>query len=357
MLDIIGEIISGVIGFFVGFLLNKLLEVLNRMLYRRKSRKRYIQLKKFQWIFERFSGSFKVIEFLNVIPSNADLIDIRVVEHSDPPSDIKEIIRKHKKTWANQGIYETKVHIGVKKIIIGRKSELELPTIIINAKLFRYYWYLATNANLKLRKDITQAEYLYILRSIEDRSLAELIYNPPTKFANPLSVNIIVITKDDYIVIQDRSSFVAIRKNVYSSSVGEAVIYEDRCSGTKNKICIFNSIYRGLLEELGIERELIEEARILSLCFDKEQYSYRFVVLAKLNITYNDLRGFITLGRDSRFESKKIIFKKFTLGLLKDINESPDSYTPGLRLGILFALSEKFGLENVLDYLNRVIKE
>lgn len=135
-----------------------------------------------------------------------------------------------------------------------------------------------------------------------------------------LGVSSIVITKDGYLVLQKRQKS-EVASKMYHVSIAEGLqaypSYEryvnmhnsDRQFRIVDKDLSF-ALYRGLDEELGIEKKDVESIELLSIYYDYELQQPIFQTVSKLNIDSEQLKQYYnqSKGRDTLAEIGRLDF-------------------------------------------------
>jgi len=117
---------------------------------------------------------------------------------------------------------------------------------------------------------------------------------------NSFGVNVAVVTTDQKLVLVKRGKDVY-RPDIFNSSVNEG-LSRDLDLESNRTVSIHNVGVRGLWEEIGIEETDIEDYKLTSVGFDKQEYQYGALGYARLNITFDDLRARLPISKDASLE-------------------------------------------------------
>ncbi len=265
-----------------------------------------------------------IVQFGKFTPGS---IEIHVIGSKSPSEDVKKIIEAHKSDFESElGFYDNEI-FGVTKILFEKVREKEEPHLEIYGYRVYYFEFLATNANIKLRNDLNKNERDWLLSKTAN-------YEPeiPIKeFANPLSVEVLLLCEGGKkVVLTKRSKTTVFRGGLIGPSVMETV--SPNLSEGLNDIAqidIFETIRRGIKEELGINKDELEDSIvILGLAFDKEVFDYKFIVLAETLLSEEEIKSRFNMGipRD-RYENPELLIYDFPFPI-KNILNSKQKYSP-----------------------------
>ncbi len=283
-------------------------------------------------------------------------IDIRVLGRKDPDQKVLEIIEKYKDKWEKRyGMYNNDI-FSVSKISFFRKGKEEIPLLYIEGYTKKYFEFLATNANLNLLNDLNSEEKNWLKKQTENSNPQ----NPVPTFANPLSVEVILLCENGHkMVLPKRSEKTVFRGGKIGASVMETVSFLNEYDESTNSINVFDTIKRGLKEELGVDPEYINENDILitSLMFDWEVYDYKFTAIVTTNLSENEIRGRFNVARGKDvYENTEVKILTFPPKNI-DIEDLKKNYDPEAIACVLFALVEKKGwkaVEKLLEGYNEI---
>jgi hypothetical protein len=81
------------------------------------------------------------------------------------PGRVEQMVEKYSERWKSKGVYESAEIAGVTEISYPRAGERESEALHLVVRPFRYFAFLATNANVKLRNDLDEEDREWLLRS------------------------------------------------------------------------------------------------------------------------------------------------------------------------------------------------
>ena len=326
----------------VTFILTTIYEDLKLRIKKKKEEKKIREVERNLEKLQEAVYPMRILQF-GRLDSNS--ISVRLLGEKGPNDYVNKIVSKHSENWASQiGAYNNYIY-GVSEVNYPRKGEFEEMEIQLKGYLVKYYEFLATNANIKMRSDLNPDEQAWIKSKTENSDPSE----PIKEFANPLSVEVILLCNDGTrAVLPTRSSKTVFRGDKLGASVMETVspILETK-DNIEREIDVFEVIKRGLKEELGINPSDLREIYVTSLAFDSEVFDYKFTVVADSKLVEGEVNARFELGLASdRWENRKLNFVKFPL----DKNELSDikkNASPEAMVSIIMAEAERFGWKKV----------
>jgi len=248
------------------------------------------------------------------------------------------------------GFYEADILAGVSDIDFLAQGYEEEPIIRIRVKPFKYFDFLATNANIKLRNDLEPEDRAILKRYVEKITP----YKPVTLFANPLSVEVLLLCEDGRkCVLQKRSSKTVYRGGLLAPSVSETVSY-NRDKVDENRLDVFKTIVRGLKEELGLDEEYVDNIYVTSLLFDREIFDYHLTAIA---ITFLDEESILSIFKSGKPKDKHeyidLQFIDFPMEKI-DLNKIHKTWVPETIASYVLGVVDRYGWRRLERMLNSV---
>ena len=275
---------------------------------------------------------------------------IRLDETQTASERVSEIIAKYSEKWSEELGYYNNYIFGATHIDSYRLGEKEEIFISIRGRRAGYFEFLATNANVTLRKDLDKNDDAWIRSKILNYDP----FYPISEFANPLSVEVLLLCENETkAVMSTRSEKTVFRGGKVGPSVMETVspALEEKTI-LKTEINIFGVIRRGLKEELGIDSDEIEQVYLTSLAFDSEVLDYKFTAVAVTHLTQKEIENRFNLGfPKDRWENKKINFIDYPPKIL-DVEKIKNDWLPEAIAAMIMAMAESEGwkkLEKVIS--------
>jgi hypothetical protein len=181
---------------------------------------------------------------------------------------------KYSERWKSKGFYESAEIAGVTEISYPRTGERESEALHLVVRSFRYFAFLATNANVKLRNDLEEEDREWLLRQTENYDPNE----PIPAFVNPLSVDVLLLSDEERkFVLTRRSGHTVYRGGLIGLSAAETVSTSlDQRDG---EIDLVNTVRRALNEEIGIQAEHLEESSYIVIQANFERGNYQNVLV------------------------------------------------------------------------------
>ena len=166
-----------------------------------------------------------------------------------------------------------------------------------------YYTFLATVGSLDCKLATPPAVW-----TIRSAYLSDIDYSRPVPFlATGFGIALVVITRDNKIIVTKRGEQTAIRPGEYDISVAEAMhpVF-DRLDNSPNP-SIYRTGIRGAMEEIGVtlfEKDII----YLGFGVDAQYYQWEVIGMAKTNDTSDAIMERRSKGTGGKWEVKHIEF-------------------------------------------------
>lgn len=167
----------------------------------------------------------------------------------------------------------------------------------------------------------------------------------------PVSIQCVVVTQDEHILLMRRSSSVAFYPNHWSASFEETM----NAPGTDRKgkpsrsddADFFAGAIRGLDEEFAIQPDAVESIKVLSLNTEYLTLSVDVITLIKLHLTAEEIRQSWLLKAWDRDEASK--FALLSTDLQSVVNKlfSRTLWHPSARMRLIQFLFHKYGVDQV----------
>jgi hypothetical protein len=256
-------------------------------------------------------------------------------------------VEKYSERWKSKGFYESAEIAGVTEISYPRAGERESEALHLVVRPFRYFAFLATNANVKLRNDLEEEDREWLLRQTENYDPNE----PIPAFVNPLSVDVLLLCDEERkFVLTRRSGHTVYRGGLIGPSAAETVSTSlDQRDG---EIDLVNAVRRALNEEIGIQAEYLEEVYFTDLLFDKRVFDYKLSCVATTNLTAEQIEALYRSGfAKDKYETTDILFPRFPCEVSR--NEVLANWTPEAAAAYTKAVIDRRGWKK----LSSLVKE
>ncbi len=173
----------------------------------------------------------------------------------------------------------------------------------------------------------------------------------------PVSIQCIVVTEDQHILLMRRSSSVAFYPNHWSASFEETM----NAPGTDRKgnpsrsddADFFSGVIRGLDEEFAVPSSAVESIKILSLNVEYLTLSVDVITLIKLKLTVEEIKQSWILKAWDRDEASKFALISTELGDVVHKLFSKTLWHPTARMRLIQFLFHTYGVDDVA----KIIKE
>ncbi|MGC8695969.1 MAG: hypothetical protein ACP5UD_06165 [Conexivisphaera sp.] len=273
---------------------------------------RKIMYKRINKHLEKLGPMLEPIKILQAGKLGPASVHIHIAGYKKVPKEVHNIIEAHTQQFKEQGFSNNRI-LSVGKILFIRKGKDEKVNIDILGYLSSYYHFLATNANIKLRNDLTEDEKKWVISRIPDQEHFDPNI-PVDEFANPLSVEVLLLCEaGKKAVLTRRSRLTVFRGDMIGPSVMETVSPElMEGSPEKGEIDVFRTIKRGIEEELGIKEHELKHIYITSLDFDKEVFDYKFTAIATTYLSEAEIKRRYELAvPKDKYENTELLFLNF----------------------------------------------
>jgi hypothetical protein len=263
------------------------------------------------------------------------------------PGRVEQMVEKYSERWKSKGFYESAEIAGVTEISYPRAGERESEALHLVVRPFRYFAFLATNANVKLRNDLEEEDREWLLRQTENYDPNE----PIPAFVNPLSVDVLLLCDEERkFVLTRRSGHTVYRGGLIGPSAAETVSTSlDQRDG---EIDLVNAVRRALNEEIGIQAEYLEEVYFTDLLFDKRVFDYKLSCVATTNLTAEQIEALYRSGfAKDKYETTDILFPRFPCEVSR--NEVLANWTPEAAAAYTKAVIDRRGWKK----LSSLVKE
>ncbi len=173
----------------------------------------------------------------------------------------------------------------------------------------------------------------------------------------PVSIQCVVVTADQQILLVQRSTSVAFYPSHWSASFEETMnapaSNREGLPTQKGDPDFFAGAIRGLEEEFAIPENAIESVRVLSLSVEYLTLSVDPITVIKLNITSEEVRENWLLKARHREEASRLMLLPAELTSVIEKLMSQTLWHPTSRMRLLQFLFHTYGIEAVVE----VIKE
>ncbi len=167
----------------------------------------------------------------------------------------------------------------------------------------------------------------------------------------PISIQCVVVTEDQHILLMRRSSSVAFYPNHWSASFEETM----NAPGTDRKgnpsrsddADFFTGVIRGLDEEFAVPASAVESIKILSLNVEYLTLSVDVITLIKLKLTAEEIKQSWILKAWDRDEASKFALISTELGDVVQKLFSRTLWHPTARMRLIQFLFHTYGVDDV----------
>lgn len=167
----------------------------------------------------------------------------------------------------------------------------------------------------------------------------------------PISIQCIVVTKDQYIFLMRRSSFVAFYPNHWSASFEETMNApgKDRKGHLTDAgdADFFAGALRGLEEEFAIPASAVEDIKVLSLNVEYLTLSLDVFTVIKLNLSAEEIRQRWLLKAWNRDEASRFALLPADLDAVVNRLFSRTMWHPTSRMRLVQYLFHTYGIDEV----------
>ncbi|HYK08390.1 MAG TPA: hypothetical protein VEW42_02740 [Candidatus Eisenbacteria bacterium] len=207
-----------------------------------------------------------------------------------------------------------------------------------------YYTFLATDMSLNEEK-------------VREKYFPNENWTQPEKyFANSFGVNLVVITKDEHIVLTKRSGLVGTNKGMYHISVNEGLSRTfDRGVSTQAPD-IYRAGIRGIVEELGAVDVEAKDISYLSLGVDTRFSQWGILGKARISKTSEELKEWRSSGVKDKWENEEFFTIPLDLTDIVKFVADHDPWTPAGLTCLYHTLVSEFGREKVEKTIQKYLK-
>jgi transcriptional regulator with XRE-family HTH domain len=167
----------------------------------------------------------------------------------------------------------------------------------------------------------------------------------------PISIQCIVVTKDENIILMRRSSMVAFYPNHWSASFEEtmnAPSSDNHNTGERSyETDFFKGALRGLDEEFAITADNVESAKVLSLNVEYLTLSVDVITLIRLKLTADEIRQNWLLKAWDKNEASKLELLPNDLQAILNKFFSKTLWHPTSRMRLMQLMFHTYGIDAV----------
>lgn len=345
------ELISATLGIVIGVILNDplvklrdiIIQRIKRFFFKRKRKKTYTGLFHFgnkdsKWLIVDGDGE-DVYSAKNVFTYfDKDAIQL-------PPDllERKQRIEKEQKENRKKGL---PYHFNGENYKFDKFSNNRFST---DETLELHLWFRPSDYYTFLATDMALDE-----KEMREKYFPEDQWTQPSKyFANSFGVNLVVITKDEHIVLTKRSSLVGTNKGMYHISVNEGLSRTfDRGVSTQAPD-VFRAAIRGIVEELGATDVEVQDISYLSLGVDTRFSQWGILGKARINKTSEELQAWRSSGVKDKWENEEFVILPLDLSEIVKFVAEHDPWTPAGLTCLYHTLVSEFGREKVEKAIQR----
>jgi len=161
----------------------------------------------------------------------------------------------------------------------------------------------------------------------------------------PISIQCIVVTKDQYVFLMQRSSLVAFYPEHWSASFEETMNAPSRDS--EGDADFFMGALRGLEEEFAILASAVEDIKVLSLNVEYLTLSLDVFTVIRLGLSAEEIRQRWLLKAWSREEASRFALLPADLDAVVDRLFSRTMWHPTSRMRLVQFLFHTYGIDDV----------
>ena len=167
----------------------------------------------------------------------------------------------------------------------------------------------------------------------------------------PISIQCLVITEDQQIILMQRSLSVAFYPNHWSASFEETMnapaMNREGISTQKGDADFFAGAIRGLDEEFALAEDTVESVKVLSLNVEYLTFSVDTITVIKLNLTAEEIRQSWLLRARHREEASRLATLSTELSSVIDKLFSRTLWHPTSRMRLIQFLFHTYGIDAV----------
>lgn len=183
-----------------------------------------------------------------------------------------------------------------------------------------------------------------------DSYIADLLGSPQLRanFAHSFCMHMVVVTKDQKILLTKRSPKVAYYPNMWSASIEEQLSTDDFKDSPQKTVVHWGK--RLLLEELDIDQDgyLRDNLRVLAVFLETPNLNVSLCAFIELNHKAKELDQIMAAGKRTDDEFSEWDYLDFQLeDLLKELRYPSKIYHPTSGYRILLSLIKRFGSKEI----------
>lgn len=171
----------------------------------------------------------------------------------------------------------------------------------------------------------------------------------------PISIQCVVVTADQQIILMRRSSSVAFYPNHWSASFEETMnapgLDRKGQSSRSDDADFFAGAFRGLEEELAVTSDVVESMKVLSLNVEYLTLSMDVLTLIKLRLTGEEIRQSWIVEAWDRDEASKFALLPADLPAVVEKLSSKTLWHPTARMRLIQFLFHTYGVKAVASAL------
>jgi len=255
------------------------------------------------------------------------------------PQQYRQIYKK----YFDQHFFNKKFMDDKPKIMLTRNpvASVDSPTLVLETQLTRYSY-------VQFYRDMVAVDSNLRASLLRDTLLG---LSGAISFPHSLCMELVVMTKDERILLAKRSPKVAYDPEKWSCSVAETFAVEDVTEGGPNS-AIRHWIERALREELGLGTEDYDIAnfRILSVFLESDIMNVSLCTLMRVDVDHETLTDIIIAKprRDYEFtEHDYITFPE----MMRELVNPQRKYDTTSRYKMLFSLIHQYGEASFIKHL------
>ncbi len=348
------ELISAAIGVIVGVILNDPLITLRDNVIR-TIRRFFVKRKKRQAFSGLFHFGNKNSKWLIVDGDGEDIYSRKnIFTYFDKePIVLPAELERRKKTIAKEEEEKRKKGLSYHfngenykfdKFSINRFSTEETLELHLWFRPSDYYTFLATDMNLDDKE--FREEYF------PDENWTK----PAPYFAHSFGINLLIITKDERIILTKRSESVGTNKGMYHISMNEGLSRTFDRGVSSQSPDVYRAAVRGIVEELGDQDVEASDISYLSLGVDTRYSQWALLGKAKINKTAKELEEWRANGVKDKWENEEFFTLPFDVEEIVKFIAEHDPWTPASLACIYHSLVNEFGRNKVDRTIEKYVK-
>ncbi|MEI8381518.1 MAG: DUF4062 domain-containing protein [Planctomycetota bacterium] len=177
---------------------------------------------------------------------------------------------------------------------------------------------------------------------------------PNPTLSNMFGVSITAVTSDGYVVLSRRSKRNAVVPEFIHVSVAETTKAKDPLKPGEpadddfdRGLLVYNTVVRGLNEELCVPQFDRNKVEFLGLIYSPELAQFDLVGTVRLPFTASELQKRLKGCSHSTFENEKLVFKPFNASAMASYMAEEPKWSPFAAASIILALNFEFGSNSV----------